>query len=893
MRRVLYITRILVVGAMVSWCILGGLPVPAHAEEYYIAESFGLYSKGIEYYHEGRLREAKEVLERSVRLDPRNDEAQGYLDLVNAELSMRAKGRLDFYQSESDLRRESDFEERQYYAEVEPDYYYEPEPEWEWEYEEEPGASAADISGEIRMGIGFTSEDIVWKDANGDNIGVPFEKNWKYLWGKDRHNTYDAKIFDRLKLDIDTGKETGFNAYGQIVIDPWTFVGKEDVRINSVAPAGDKVDIELKYWSNTRSTINETYRSNKGNIITLDEIKIVDGKTTASIPTGITDWATTFNPVLTGTEIDRRYMPFRKLWLDYGTGEEGFNSRVFLMADQTEALTSDDPLRLSNNHVYWEESPWLDEYEPSRIFYPDSGLEPVKKGRWIRRLSFFAKDSYYDDNSNRLVFLRGLSLGGRIYDNTSYNMTVATPMSLWDDYENVTSIPLALRLKSEVSPDLTLGSVYTFKAGMDNDSLEAMNNVLGFDAAYNLNPEWQVFGEIAASDTEVDEANGKQNDYDGFAYSLGFKSEPARTKVSLSYMAQDFYPALSNYRYTRRDQFYSKHIRFSELPEQDQAIAIGDGIDRGRIVFGVETTRDFLDEALNAKVNFRNVHGDSGKYVETVTRLETTYAMSPQLTVKGLALYQHLPSTTAGYDPLIYAKTSYGFTDYYSEEDIFVENADVENGKDPSIGTFSLGARYDFSENMAWEGVYEKTNDPGDSPRALLNDSYVSTETKGGMLLDKIIPFLYDQDMFEMPPYDYYDIYKTKLIYRPFSKLTGILSFTRNVNKYAIGLDDNINHIGLELDYKHNERLTFGFKYIYSKLKDVYRQSQEGGVHYEGHHNFFAELDYNIDKDQKFSLLFGEFVAYAPLEGLYAPAKWSLSALDTQHIVRMFYNRKF
>ncbi|NQT75141.1 MAG: hypothetical protein HQ566_01315, partial [Candidatus Omnitrophica bacterium] len=693
-----------------------------------------------------------------------------------------------------------------------------------------------------------------------------------------------------LKLDIDTGKEEGFNAYGQIVIDPWSFVGKEDVRISSAAPeGGDNVDIELKYWSNTRSTINEIYRSRKGNIINLNEIKIVDGKTTASIPTGITDWATTFNPVPTGTAIDWRYMPLRKLWLDYGTGEEGFNSRLFLMADQAEALTSDDPLRLSNNHVYWEESPWLDEYEPSLIFYPDSGQRPVKKGRWIRRHSFFTKDSDY----NRLTFLRGISLGGGIYDNTSYNMTVATPMSLWDDYENVTSIPLAVRLKSEVSPDLTLGSVYTFKGGMDNDSLEAMNNVLGFDAAYNLNPEWQIFGEIAASATEVDEANGRQNDYDGFAYSLGFKSEPTKTKVSLSYMAQDFYPALSNYRYTRRDQFYSKHIRFSELPEQDQAIAIGDGIDRGRVVLGVETTRDFLNDDLNARINLRNVRKDNGKYIETVSRLETTYAMTPQLTVKGLALYQHLPKTTAGYDPLIYAKTSYGFTDYYSEEDIFVENADVEDGKDPSIGTFSLGARYDLSENMAWEGVYERTNDPGDSPRGLLNDSYVSTETKDGMLLDKLVPFLYDQDMFEMPPYDYYDIYKTKLIYRPFSKLTGILSFTRNVNKYAIGLDDNINHIGLELDYKHNERLTFGFKYIYSKLKDVYRQNQEGGVHYEGHHNFFAELDYNIDEEQKFSLLFGEFVAYAPLEDLYAPAKWSLSALDTQHIVRMFYNRKF
>jgi len=267
--------------------------------------------------------------------------------------------------------------------------------------------------------------------------------------------------------------------------------------------------------------------------------------------------------------------------------------------------------------------------------------------------------------------------------------------------------------------------------------------------------------------------------------------------------------------------------------------------------------------------------------------------MSPHLTVKGLAMYQHLPSTTAGYDPLIYAKTSYGFTDYYSEEDIFMQNEDVKDDEDPSIGSFGLGVRYDFAENLAWEGIYERTNDPGDNPRGLLNDSNVTTETANGMLMDKMVPFLYDQDFFDLPPYDYYDIFKTKLIYRPFSKLTGILSFTRNVNEYASGIDDNINHIGLELDYKHNEKLICGLKYVYSKLKDVYRQNQEGGVHYDGHHNFFAEIDYNIDEEQKFSLLFGEFVAYAPLEDLYAPAKWSLSALDTQHIVRMFYNRKF
>jgi len=872
-----------------------------YAQEQDIAESFGLYSKGINYYHEGKLYEAKETLERALNLDPRNDEAQGYLDLVNAELNMREKGRLNSYQDIDSLVREMESRDRKQYAEIdeykqdennpEPqiDYYQESDDNGGY-FNDEPAPDTAGkgkISGEIRAAIGVTSEDFIWKDANGDNIGVPFEKNWRYLWGQDRYNTYDKKIYDSLKINLDTKKDTGLNLYSQIVIDPWTFVGTKDVSIVSIG--GDYADINLKYWSGTRSTINEIYRTNKGNIINLKEIKIKDAKTTPNTPTGLTDWGTAFTSIPTDAEIDRQFMPIRKLWVDYISEDKTFNSRVFLMADQAQALTSDDPLRLSNNHVYWEESPWLDEYEPSRIFYPDSGLKPIKQGRWIRRLSFFAKDSEQD----RLTFLRGASLNGDIFSSSRYNMTAATPMSLWDDYENVTSIPVALRTKTDVTPEFSLGTIYTFKGGMRSDSLEASNHVFGLDADYGIAPEWKLIAEAAASKTEVNEANGMETSYDGFAYSLGIKSDIYKTALTGNYMAQDFYPGLSNYRYTRRDQFYSKHIRFSKLPEEDEAISAGDGIDRGRIAVNFKTEGDFLNGGLNTKLNFRDVHRDNGKNVETVTRAESTLKVAPQVTLKALGSYQKLPKTIAGQDPLFYAKNSYAFTDYYSEDDRFMENSSIADNKDPSLGNVGLGIRYELMDNLAWEGIYERTNDPQDCPRGLLNNSYVTTETKNGMLLDKMVPFLYDQGFFDLPPYDYYSIYKTKLIYKPFSKLTGILSFTRNIDKHAIGIDDNINHIGLELDYKHNEKLCFGFKYIYSKVIDIYRQNKGEGVNYDGHHNMFVNMDYSIDEYQRFVMEFGEFVAYTPVEGLYQPGKWSLSALDTQHILRMYYNRKF
>src|SRR3989338_4019706 len=96
---------ILKVSLIIILC--GYVSVVCYAQEQDIAESFGMYSKGIDYYHKGKLYEAKETLERAVRLDPRNDEAQGYLDLVNAELNMREKGKLDSYRGQSELRRES------------------------------------------------------------------------------------------------------------------------------------------------------------------------------------------------------------------------------------------------------------------------------------------------------------------------------------------------------------------------------------------------------------------------------------------------------------------------------------------------------------------------------------------------------------------------------------------------------------------------------------------------------------------------------------------------------------------------------------------------------------------------------------------------------------------
>ncbi len=743
------------------------------------------------------------------------------------------------------------------------------------------------LSGEYRLSLGMTSEDVIWKDANADRIGVPSEKNWRYLWGDQRHNTYDPKIYDRLTLDMQTQFNSPLNAFMEITIDPWTFVGKNHVTVAATA-GGDVVDMDLKYWSADSRTINEIYRSKKGNIINLKQIKVDDGETTVTTPTGITSWATTFNSIQP-MEINRDYRPIRKLWFDYK--QDDYALKVFPISDEFEAQTTDDPLKISNNHVYWEESPWLDEYEPSRIF--ENTGEPIKKGRWIRRLSFFTKDSS-DDYPHRLTFLRGVSFKTNP-GSYSLETTVATPMSLWDEYENSNSIHEATRLKIPLSNDLQLGFTETSKIGVNGGAAEAWNQVGGVDIAYNLNPQTTLFCEVAASDTQIQEAKGFTRTFTGGSAKAGFNFDDTKKKSSkiyasklwLAYMDSGFYPGLSNYRYTRRD-FSS--VYFDEQEPADAAIRIGDGIDRGRAVAGFQAQAKLTDD-LDSLLNVRRVHKDSGSYVETVSRLETLYQTTDKLAFKFMGWYKHLPKTYAGYDPLIYAKTSYSLTDYFSEEDAFLENSKVLADKDPSIGRYGLGAKYDFSEELSWIGICERTNDPLDFPRGLLNDTSVTTENADGQTWDKVVPFLYDQQFFNLPPYRYYHIAKTKFIFTPTEAWKYILGYTYNQNKHASGINDDINHVGLEVDYIPTDKLTFWFKYIYSRLIDVYKQNKyQSSEYYESHHNVFFGTEYKINPDESFSLLYGEFVGY---DDPYEQSKWTLSALDTQHIFRLFYKRKF
>ncbi len=741
------------------------------------------------------------------------------------------------------------------------------------------------IYGKVRLAVGLDSQgNILWKSTNPDKDSVPYEKSWRYLWGQDRENTFDPKIYSRLELNIATKKSYAPNLFTQLVLDPWSYVGTIDAHITSTTGT-DQADVRLKYIFATGKTMNETFRTDLGNILNIDEIKVVDGQLSNYTPTGLYDWWTYFNSI-GGQKVQGRWNIVRKLWLDYRA--EAWMMKVFFLSDQGEALSSDDPLRISNNHKDWEESPWIDTYEPSRIFFRSGN--PVKAGRWVRNISAYVRDSDW----NRLTYLRGMSWGLDLGD-VQGNFVFAVPMTLWDDYNDFSSAESATRWKFffDRENDVYIGLTGTMKLGFDDSKdLEAQNYVMALDGGFSLN-QWLVQGEMAYSTTEVDEANGYKNDYHGYGYKVQVKNSKGigwirYCNVFASYMDRGFSPGLSNYRYTRKEQERTKHIYFDDKNSNQESLWLdyGDGIDKDRIALGAYLR---LSKAgYYADLFGRNVHSSNGSYIESLLRAELGGSILPNLEIKLLGWYKFLPKTTAGKDPLISADNIYALTDYYSGDSEMMENADIEAGKDPSIGHFSVGLRYKFFKGLSVQGIVERTNDIGDFPRLLFSDTYVSDMWDDGVLWDRLVPFLYDQDIFGLPPYPYYHILRFKLSYAPWQWLDMNFSYTRNDNKFATGIDDNVNHFGFELRYKPKNGLVIMFSYVYSQLYDLYEYNQNGVLDFKGHNNFFLGVDWELSENSGLEFMWGE---YGPF--LEDKDYWYCSALDTQHLFRIVYKRKF
>jgi hypothetical protein len=118
------------------------------------------------------------------------------------------------------------------------------------------------------------------------------------------------------------------------------------------------------------------------------------------------------------------------------------------------------------------------------------------------------------------------------------------------------------------------------------------------------------------------------------------------------------------------------------------------------------------------------------------------------------------------------------------------------------------------------------------------------------------------------------------------------LDYTRNEFESASMNSDNMNHVGLEIAYMPTEKIGMVFKYIYSRWQDLDRL-RSGITNPVGHHNFFSEFRYLPSKDDELILQYGEGNT-SPIGNMTMdPYGGSLLTLDTPHIIRAYYRRKF
>ena len=793
---------------------------------------------------------------------------------------------------------------------------YKDQPEEESKYST-PGLI---ISGDMQMSAGSTSNDFIWKRANYDMN----ERNWRMISTEalnNKFNTYDARIYDSMNMDLDTDNADGLNFHTNVTVDPWSFTGKsEKFTVTGSSASKDYAQMETKYWSNTGYSVNETiYTLKSGDSFNAPELKVVGSHTDSF--TKASEFGNNFN--VPGVKINRQFQPIREFWFDYNN--DVTNWRFFPIGYQDQGGTSDDPLAIANHHIWWEDSLWLRRYKPGNFNY---GANPVDytKGYWDNSLSFLSRDS----NGMYLTALRGFSFNYQPQEGTSLAATVASPKDLWQNYEEIDNVASSLRLKHLLRDNLALGGTFTDRTGFkvtDNNHMDSKYYVGGLDLGYELFGGVKLAGEALTSRSKYDVNDDRfRTKAQGNAYYFSAVARyPVESIMDLKYgydeiklgkgdtflnkakfyMAQmdaGFDSALSTYRNTRSDTFWSRHITFRKPFEyyysglkypglkwdEINATRIGDGIDVGRQVLGLRIETIAKDKFSNL-FDVRNVHKTNGKFVENVARDELMVKLTDKLTTKLLGIYHRLPRTYGGIDPFIIDPLTGDFVKDWSA-------TPIKDGLNASLKTGSLGLEYAFYDWLSLNGVWEATNDYNlgysNFPRSVFNgqqqgriysedyNTYRGTQH-----------FVYDQQYFPQPPYHFYNIFKSGLRILPVDNMEIYLDYTRNEFEIAGQNSDNMNHIGFEIAYLPTKKVGLSFKYNYSQWKNITKLAAGTGA--MGHHNFFGEFRYLPSKEDEFILQYGEGNT-SPIGNItFDPYGGALLTIDTQHIFRAYYRRKF
>ncbi|PIU39888.1 MAG: hypothetical protein COT00_04610 [Candidatus Omnitrophica bacterium CG07_land_8_20_14_0_80_50_8] len=745
------------------------------------------------------------------------------------------------------------------------------------------------VSGHYRIGAGSNFREFILNDSNSDLQ----DWNWHYVFGERLNNTYDPAIYSQYLLNVDFSPLEKTNIHTQIVADPWSYVGTTGEQVQRSDIGTEVMRYNLKYFGANNSTIAQSFRTNLGDQAGFPVMKITDGHTSQTVVHGFYDWNPPTNGVpftIPETDIDYEFRPIRKFWVDHT--EDRWHARVFALADERQALTTDDPLGLSNHKDYWQQSPWLYQYQPIQFFSDGS----VQRGYYSDFLSFYAKDS----GGNRLVLLKGASLEADL-GKTYIASTVAAPYTPWDEkYFSSDNIPGAVRIKHQATDQLMVGGTYTFRSGLINNSVADFNQNVGVDTKYKINEHVTAKAEVAGSHREADVMTNDRlrTSTQGYAYKteIGAKFDhkfDGHTDAALSYaqMDQSFEPSLSRYSNTRDDHVWGNHIQFKAYSPDLEYFRLGDGLDINRFVVRFNWREQLFKEKFINLFDVRNVHKTNNTaYKETVLRDETTLKISRKATVKGLFRWQGLPQSTPYIEPFL---SSYQFVGLNDPSNVTLQNVAVPADANPSRFTYSGGLRYDFNPQWAAEGIYEHSNDIPDFPRGLLNGNFRDANDRvDGLLLDHLTNFLYGQGAVGgVPPYDYFNVFRERLIFRPADPLTVTFHAAQNSYKFAAGLDDNVNHQGISLAYDFTKKVSFFMDITRSQAIDLPKliATHYAEKDYGSHGNFYSSMDYRINASTVFRAEYGVFGLglYAPQSNPYSAVGFSLPTIDTEHIVRV------
>ncbi len=780
-------------------------------------------------------------------------------------------------------------------------------------------ASRTRVSGTYRaaMGVG-RNRNFSLNDSTPDLQ----DRDFHYLFGNRQYNTFDPAIYSQYRLDIDSQVTKTDSVFVQLVADPWSYVGQTSEIVVPDSTGTDSFRIKQKYWGANNSTIPYIVNSRGGNSTAMPELEAQNGHTQSFTTAGF-GFGNTFT--IPEQEIDYEFRPLRKAWWDH----EGdiWHVRLFALADQNQVMTTDDPMQLSNKKDFWQGSAWLDQWMPLQQ-YTMNGFafgavhrnRPVfTRGHYSEDEAFYARDS----EGNYLTLLRGGAVEAD-FGRTYMGAMVASRYGLWDEYQEFDNIPGVFRLKHQVTEPWMVGATYTYRVGLVDREPDAYNQVISVDTKYYTNETDYMYGQVAGSRNDIDRLSSFQTAYEGQAYKTGFVSHTGNTQSGItrwngdfSWIGTKFKETLSKYASLRDDEFWGNHISWAKTPPDVDPFKIGTGEDYGRYVFRLNAASSFPDKGVDNLFDIRHVRAtdsngytargndDDESHIETVIRDETTWKFAPEWTFKNFMRFHILPPTVRGIEPLMTAYNPPQLDDPALESAIFYENTLIQPDLNANRYSFGQGLQWEPDHKWTVSGTFEVTNDIPEFPRGLLNNTYLTSAH-----IDPYTPswalyrqqaFLYRQDIFGLPPYDYFTIVKERVVYRHTEDLQFIFHAAQNTYTLWAPVDDNVEHQGISVDWQITDRWSAFFDYTHTHLADVPKLIANNftRLDFDDHHNIYTRLRYRINTNAVLTAEYGAFgqTFYEGSDALpataYAVTTFALPTVDTEHLFRLSLDGEF